>query len=298
MGAATQNAQRTKLAAAACSHLMWIVWVALGAALGAAIVLTTVPTLRHQQRALWRHGACPFGAARCCLAVLVLTDSAATLAWRSCALLRRRILPWRGGRAMPAAAATIPASPCPPAANTALCLLPICRGWEDEAAQGLCGAPRAGARRAGGWVCRCAPTRQLPPAELETLRMPLAALRCCCRHRCPGSPCSRATTWTAACNSTAPAPASARWPQSCWRASPSRWAAVVAVAVVVAAAAARWQSTSSYALVRMSSPHAHTHAPQVFALGGSVTWGRGASRPELAYPARFFSIINASFPHR
>ena len=120
MGAATQNAQRTKpvAAAAACSHLMWIVWIAVGAALGAAIVLTTVPTLRHQQRALWRHGACPFGAARCCLAVLVLTDSAANLAWRSCALLRQRILPWRGHGSWCHARRRDDTCPAPPGADS------------------------------------------------------------------------------------------------------------------------------------------------------------------------------------
>lgn len=37
---------------------------------------------------------------------------------------------------------------------------------------------------------------------------------------------------------------------------------------------------------------------KVYMLGGSVTGGGGATAPDLAYAARFFHFINASFPHR
>ena len=58
MGAATQNAQRKPTQ---CSHLAFIVcWIALGAALGATVVVTSVPSLqRMQQRVQWRHGTLP-----------------------------------------------------------------------------------------------------------------------------------------------------------------------------------------------------------------------------------------------
>ncbi|PSC76523.1 Beta-glucan synthesis-associated SKN1 [Micractinium conductrix] len=38
-------------------------------------------------------------------------------------------------------------------------------------------------------------------------------------------------------------------------------------------------------------------AIQVFTLGGSVTRGLGASKPEFNYANRFFSLINSTFPH-
>lgn len=47
-------------------------------------------------------------------------------------------------------------------------------------------------------------------------------------------------------------------------------------------------------------PHACTPAVpprQVFTLGGSVTRGLGASRPEHNYPNRFFAALNATWPH-
>ena len=37
---------------------------------------------------------------------------------------------------------------------------------------------------------------------------------------------------------------------------------------------------------------------QVYTLGASVTRGLGATRPEHNYANRFFSLINATFPHR
>lgn len=37
---------------------------------------------------------------------------------------------------------------------------------------------------------------------------------------------------------------------------------------------------------------------QVYTLGASVTRGLGASRPEHNYANRFFSLINATFPHK
>lgn len=37
---------------------------------------------------------------------------------------------------------------------------------------------------------------------------------------------------------------------------------------------------------------------QVFTLGGSVTRGLGATRPDHNYANRFFQLINATFPHR
>lgn len=37
---------------------------------------------------------------------------------------------------------------------------------------------------------------------------------------------------------------------------------------------------------------------KVYMLGGSITGGGGASAPQLAFAARFFHFINASFPHR
>lgn len=33
-------------------------------------------------------------------------------------------------------------------------------------------------------------------------------------------------------------------------------------------------------------------------LGGSVTLGVGASSPEAKYAARFFDLLNTSFPHQ
>lgn len=50
---------------------------------------------------------------------------------------------------------------------------------------------------------------------------------------------------------------------------------------------------------RAHHPSATHHPPkQVYTLGGSVTRGLGASRPEHNYANRFFSLINATFPHR
>jgi len=45
-----------------------------------------------------------------------------------------------------------------------------------------------------------------------------------------------------------------------------------------------------------------THNPspaclQVATLGGSITRGTGATHPSLGYTSRFFSWINATFPH-
>ncbi|EFN58648.1 hypothetical protein CHLNCDRAFT_140901 [Chlorella variabilis] len=40
------------------------------------------------------------------------------------------------------------------------------------------------------------------------------------------------------------------------------------------------------------------HPIKAYALGGSVTAGRGASDLSLAYPSRFFQFINATWPHR
>lgn len=37
---------------------------------------------------------------------------------------------------------------------------------------------------------------------------------------------------------------------------------------------------------------------QAFTLGGSVTKGQGAAKPELGYPARLFQFINATWPHK
>lgn len=39
------------------------------------------------------------------------------------------------------------------------------------------------------------------------------------------------------------------------------------------------------------------HPGQVFTLGGSVTRGLGATRPEHNYPNRFFAALNATWPH-
>lgn len=36
---------------------------------------------------------------------------------------------------------------------------------------------------------------------------------------------------------------------------------------------------------------------QVYTLGGSVTRGLGASKPEFNYANRLFALINATFPH-
>lgn len=41
-----------------------------------------------------------------------------------------------------------------------------------------------------------------------------------------------------------------------------------------------------------------TPTTQVYTLGGSVTRGLGATRPEHNYANRFFQLVNASFPHR
>ena len=49
---------------------------------------------------------------------------------------------------------------------------------------------------------------------------------------------------------------------------------------------------------RMFSPPPCSAALQVFTLGASVTRGLGATRPEHNYANRFFSIINATFPHK
>ncbi|PSC71318.1 hypothetical protein C2E20_5316 [Micractinium conductrix] len=37
---------------------------------------------------------------------------------------------------------------------------------------------------------------------------------------------------------------------------------------------------------------------KAFTLGGSVTKGQGAAKPELGYPARLFQFINATWPHK
>ena len=92
MGAATQNAQRTSAkpvaAAGACSHLTLFAWIALGAALGAAVVVTTVPSLGLQQRALWRHGEPPSRRELCCAVGWGLLPAALARATSGCMELR------------------------------------------------------------------------------------------------------------------------------------------------------------------------------------------------------------------
>ena len=104
-------------------------------------------------------------------------------------------------------------------------------------------------------------------------------------------------------------------PPSCWRASPSRLgvgggrggrcsALMLAAALVHAACCGLWAVVCVWRHKHKASTghpavHAVTLPPaQVTTLGGSVTHGAGASKPEFNYPNRFFQLINASFPHR
>ena len=75
-----------------------------------------------------------------------------------------------------------------------------------------------------------------------------------------------------------------------------------------AAAAAGAARTPPPLLARLCAPWSASPASQlcfacplpaqVYTLGASVTRGLGATRPEHNYANRFFSLINATFPHR